>query len=78
MSTSSTDTVTGESEASANPLLAMQGLPAFAEIRPEHVAPAVAAIVARSRQILQGLESDGLWKRSTFCSSTDGVLWSIC
>lgn len=58
MSTSSTDTVTGESEASANPLLAMQGLPAFAEIRPEHVAPAVAAIVARSGQILQGLESD--------------------
>ena len=58
MSTSSSDTPTAENLTAANPLLASSGLPRFAEIRPEHVGPAVESIVARCRQILSALESD--------------------
>jgi oligopeptidase A len=42
-----------------NPLLAHDGLPAFAAIRPEHVEPAVREQLARNRSRLQALLANG-------------------
>lgn len=42
-----------------NPLLDFSGLPRFAEIKPEHVAPAVEQQLAENRAVLARLMSDG-------------------
>ncbi|WP_126444296.1 M3 family metallopeptidase [Sulfuricystis multivorans] len=39
-----------------NPLLDFSGLPRFAEIRPEHVAPAIRQLIAEYREVLARLE----------------------
>ena len=36
----------------ANPLLSADGLPAFSAIRPEHIEPALTAVIADNRQRL--------------------------
>jgi oligopeptidase A len=43
--------------ASANPLLDFSGLPRFSEIRPEHVAPAVDALIADARATIEQVAS---------------------
>ncbi len=42
----------------ANPLLDFTGLPRFAEIRPEHVAPAIAQLLAENRSLIERLLAD--------------------
>ena len=42
-----------------NPLLDFSGLPRFAEIRPEHVAPAIDQLLAENRALIERLQSDG-------------------
>jgi len=39
-----------------NPLLDFSGLPRFAEIRPEHIAPAVDALLAQARAAVSAAE----------------------
>ena len=39
----------------SNPLLDFSGLPRFADIRPEHVAPAVDQLLAEGREVIRGL-----------------------
>ena len=51
--------------ASANPLLDFSGLPRFSEIRPEHVAPAVDALIADARAAIEQAASvarDPTWE----------------
>ena len=46
----------------SNPLLEYQGLPAYSDIRPEHVAPAVRRVLAENRAALDAVlksASDG-------------------
>jgi len=48
----------------SNPLLEMNGLPPFSKIKPEHVEPAVDALLAESRQVVEDLlaaTSDYSW-----------------
>ena len=42
----------------SNPLLDHSGLPRFAEIRPEHVAPAITQLLAEADQALEKVTSD--------------------
>ena len=42
-----------------NPLLDFTGLPRFAEIRPEHVAPAIEQLLAENRALIARLSGDG-------------------
>jgi oligopeptidase A len=41
-----------------NPLLDFSGLPRFAEIRPEHIAPAIDTLLAENRTLLERLTAD--------------------
>ena len=41
-----------------NPLLDFSGLPRFAQIKPEHIAPAIEQLLAESRALLARLTSD--------------------
>jgi oligopeptidase A (EC:3.4.24.70). Metallo peptidase. MEROPS family M03A len=43
-----------------NPLLDQTGLPRFAEIRPEHVAPAIDQLLAENRALIARQLSDGV------------------
>ena len=43
---------------SANPLLDFTGLPRFAEIKPEHVAPAIEQLLAENRALIARLQAD--------------------
>lgn len=54
----SSDRPVSENMAGVNPLLSAQGLPPFAGILPQHVAPAVDIILTFSRQILERVETD--------------------
>ncbi|MFZ5722146.1 MAG: oligopeptidase A [Pseudomonadota bacterium] len=46
-------------DASANPLLTYTGLPPFSAIRPEHVEPAIDALIARNRARIAELTASG-------------------
>src|SRR3982750_1261968 len=43
--------------ASSNPLLRDSALPAFAEIRPEHVEEAIRTVLAANRERIRGIEA---------------------
>ncbi len=46
----------------SNPLLELKGLPPFSKIRPEHIEPAIDALLAECRRTVAGLlETDGPW-----------------
>jgi oligopeptidase A len=48
------------SDLASNPLLDFSGLPRFAELKPEHIAPAVERLLGEARAVIADISRDAV------------------